>query len=130
IEPQVERIESAPESIEPSQALEELPEPIQETPQPVADVPTPRPLDLASLGWGANQEHFLGGAPLSLPDLPPPPPAFGNIGVAFDRSRALGEEAEQAPAAPSDESAQQIAASGQALDDDAALDLLESLEPS
>ena len=59
---------------------------------PVADARAPHPLG-PSYSWGANQENFLGGVPVVLPPLRPPPSPFGQSEIKLT-------EAPPAPPAP------------------------------
>jgi len=67
----VEAVEAEPFAAVPEPVAEapkpiESPKPVQPPPPPQAPRRTP-----GDMNWGANQEHFLGGMPLSLGDLTP-----------------------------------------------------------
>lgn len=86
----------------------EVPE-LEETPAPVSPPPVGAPQGFI----GTDLSSFIGGMPLVLPELVPPPSFFGQVQVAFDGSRssladparpafpvgkALADEMEQAAA--------------------------------
>jgi len=87
----------AEDESEPSDNVAELQPPVQQAPPPAP--PTP------FFGMARDTDGFMGGMPLVLPELRPPPPTFGKVSVNFDQPviRATPESEGPPPLIVSDE---------------------------
>ncbi len=100
-EPMEQVIPTAPASPElslPSELTLDEPDE-QPSAQPIGVVPPPSPIaPQGFFGISRDAEAFIGGMPLTLPELAPPPPTFGRVAVRFnDTSRTVSHAAPPPP---------------------------------